>query len=166
MRAAREILEKAELEEGRTPVRIKPDEAQAMLDSFQKVKLLAPPTDCLSPIEEILIKKGLSKAIDSRFASTVTRKPAVSQGNPFQIEVGLVFGGDLSADGPIEVLRFANRVPLMYQQGGCLLTKALESVDWKRYGLDHPGGKGLPKGPAAVLIHLSLIHISEPTRPY
>ena len=159
MRAAKEILGKAELEEGRTPVRIKADEAQAMLDSFQEVKLLAPPTDCLSPIEEILIKKGLSKAIDSRFASTVTRKPAVSQGNPFQIEVGLVFGGDLAADGPIEVLRFANRVPLMYQQGGCLLTKALESVDWKRYGLDHPGGKGLPKGPAAVLIHLASTNV-------
>jgi len=159
MRAAKEILGKAELEEGRTPVRIKADEAQAMLDSFQEVKLLPPPTDCLSPIEEILIKKGLSKAIDSRFASTVTRKPAVSQGNPFQIEVGLVFGGDLAADGPIEVLRFANRVPLMYQQGGCLLTKALESVDWKRYGLDHPGGKGLPKGPAAVLIHLASTNV-------
>ena len=159
MRAAKEILGKAELEEGRTPVRIKADEAQAMLDSFQEVKLLAPPTDCLSPIEEILIKKGLSKAIDSRFASTVTRKPAVSQGNPFQIEVGLVFGGDLAADGPIEVLRFANRVPLMYHQGGCLLTKALESVDWKRYGLDHPGGKGLPKGPAAVLIHLASTNV-------
>tara|TARA_B100000214_G_scaffold263705_1_gene195116 strand:+ start:9148 stop:11262 length:2115 start_codon:yes stop_codon:yes gene_type:complete len=159
MRAAKEILGNAELEEGRTPVRIKADEAQAMLDSFQEVKLLAPPTDCLSPIEEILIKKGLSKAIDSRFASTVTRKPAVSQGNPFQIEVGLVFGGDLAADGPIEVLRFANRVPLMYQQGGCLLTKALESVDWKRYGLEHPGGKGLPKGPAAVLIHLASTNV-------
>ncbi|MEK9805687.1 MAG: DNA topoisomerase VI subunit B, partial [Euryarchaeota archaeon] len=159
MRAAKDILGKAELEEERTPVRIKADEAQALLDSFQEVKLLAPPTDCLSPIEEILIKKGLSKAIDSRFASTVTRKPAVSQGNPFQIEVGLVFGGDLAADGPIEVLRFANRVPLMYQQGGCLLTKALESVDWKRYGLDHPGGKGLPKGPAAVLIHLASTNV-------
>ena len=159
MRAAREILELSELDEGRTPVRVKADEAQAMIDAFQKVKLLAPPTDCLSPIEELLIKKGLSKAIDSRFASTVTRKPTVSQGQPFQIEVGLVFGGDLAADGPIEVLRFANRVPLMYQQGGCLLTKALESVDWKRYGLDHPGGRGLPKGPAAVLIHLASTNV-------
>ena len=159
MRAAKEILGKAELDEGRTPVRIKADEAQALLDSFQEVKLLAPPIDCLSPIEEILIKKGLSKAIDSRFASTVTRKPAVSQGNPFQIEVGLVFGGDLAADGPIEVLRFANRVPLMYQQGGCLMTKALESVNWKQYGLEHPGGKGLPKGPAAVLIHLASTNV-------
>ena len=159
MRAAKEILSRAELEESRTPVRIKANEAQALLDSFQEVKLLAPPTDCLSPIEEILIKKGLSKAIDSRFASTVTRKPTVSQGNPFQIEVGLVFGGDLAADGPIEVLRFANRVPLMYQQGGCLMTKALESVNWKQYGLEHPGGKGLPKGPAAVLIHLASTNV-------
>ena len=159
VRAAKEILQAAGLEEGRTPVRVKADEAQAMVEAFQGVKLLAPPTDCLSPIEEMLIKKGLSKAIDSRFASTVTRKPAVSLGNPFQIEVGLVFGGDLQADGPIEVLRFANRVPLMYQQGGCLLTKGLESVDWKRYGLDHPGGRGLPKGPAAVLIHLASTNV-------
>jgi DNA topoisomerase-6 subunit B len=159
MRAAREILEKSGLEESRQPRRIKAGEAQAVLDSFQKVKLLNPPTDCLSPIEDLLIKKGLSKAIDSRFASTVTREPRVSQGNPFQIEVGLVFGGDLSSDSPIEILRFANRVPLMYQQGGCLLTKAVESVDWKRYGLDQPGGRGIPKGPAAVLIHLASTNV-------
>ena len=159
MRAAREILSAAGLDEGRSPKRISADDAQGMISAFRKVKLLSPPTDCLSPIEDLLIKKGLSKAIDSRFASTITRSPKVTQGNPFQIEVGLVFGGDLSADGPIEVLRFANRVPLMYQQGGCLLTKALEAVDWKRYGLDHPGGKGIPKGPAAVLIHLASTNV-------
>ena len=159
MRAAREILKKAGLEESRQPRRIKAEEAQAVLDSFQKVKLLNPPTDCLSPIEDLLIKKGLSKAIDSRFASTVTRETRVTQGNPFQIEVGLVFGGDLVSDSPIEILRFANRVPLMYQQGGCLLTKAVESVDWKRYGLDQPGGRGIPKGPAAVLIHLASTNV-------
>jgi len=159
MRAAREILSSSGLDEGRSPKRITADEAQGMVTAFHNVKLLSPPTDCLSPIEDLLIKKGLSKAIDSRFASTITRNPKVTNGNPFQIEVGLVFGGDLSADGPIEILRFANRVPLMYQQGGCLLTKALESVDWKRYGLDHPGGKGIPKGPAAVLIHLASTNV-------
>ena len=158
-RAAKQILEVAEIEETRTPKRIKAEEAQAIVSAFQTVKLLKPPMDCLSPIEDLLIKKGLSKAIDSRFASTVTRNPSVSQGNPFQIEVGLVFGGDIAADGPIEILRFANRVPLMYQQGGCLLTNALESVDWKRYGLDQPGGTGIPKGPAAVLIHLASTNV-------
>ena len=159
MRAAKEILSRAEIDENRSPKRISTNDAHGMLDGFQNVKLLPPPTDCLSPIDDLLIKKGLSKAIDSRFAATVTRNPTVSQGNPFQIEVGLVFGGDLTADGPIEVLRFANRVPLMYQQGGCALTKAIESIDWKRYGLDHPGAKGLPKGAAAVLIHLASTNV-------
>jgi DNA topoisomerase-6 subunit B len=123
------------------------------------VKMLNPPTNCLSPIEEMLIKKGLSKTIDSRFISTMTRAPNVSQGNPYQIEVGLIFGGNMPADKAVEVLRFANRVPLMYQQGGCLLTKAIESVDWRQYGLDQPGAKGVPKGPAAILVHLASTNV-------
>jgi DNA topoisomerase-6 subunit B len=123
------------------------------------VKLLNPPTNCLSPIEEMLIKKGLSKTIDSRFISTLTRAPAVTQGNPYQVEVGLIFGGNMPADKPVEILRFANRVPLMYQQGGCLLTKAIESVDWRQYGLEQPGAKGVPKGPAAILVHLASTNV-------
>ncbi len=159
MRAAREILERSELEEIRKPKSIKAEEAQAMLAAIRQIRLLPPPTDCLSPIEGLLMKKGLSKAIDSRFVNTVTRAPAVSNGNPFQIEVGLIFGGDLLADGPIEVLRYANRVPLMYQQGGCLLSKGIESIDWKKYGLEHPGGRGFPKGPVAILIHLASTNV-------
>ena len=156
---AQDIISKAGLTPKDKPHLLKPDQVNDLLAAFGKVKLTAPPTDCLSPIEDLLIKKGLSKAIDSRFVSTVTREPKVSNGNPFQVEVGLIFGGDLPGDQPIQVLRFANRVPLMYQQGGCLLTKALESVDWKRYGLDHPGGRGIPKGPAAVLIHLASTNV-------
>jgi DNA topoisomerase-6 subunit B len=143
------------------------DQIRALLEAFQgerhvkgkPVKLLNPPTNCLSPIEEMLIKKGLSKTIDSRFISTLTRAPAVTQGNPYQVEVGLIFGGNMPADKPVEVLRFANRVPLMYQQGGCLLTKAIESVDWRQYGLDQPGAKGVPKGPAAILVHLASTNV-------
>jgi DNA topoisomerase-6 subunit B len=122
-------------------------------------RLYPPPVNCLSPIEELLIKKGLSKTIDSRFVTTLTRQPMVSQGNPFQVEVGLIFGGGMQADSPVEVLRFANRVPLMYQQGGCLLTRAIESVDWRQYGLEQSGGKGVPKGPAAILIHLASTNV-------
>ena len=159
MRAARDILARAEIDEARRPTTVKAEEAQGLLAAFRQVRIMPPPTDCLSPIEDLLIKKGLSKAIDSRFVSTITRSPTVASGNPFQVEVGLIFGIDMPADGPVEVLRFANRVPLMYQQGGCLLTKAIESVDWKKYGLDHPGGRGIPKGPAAILIHLASTNV-------
>ncbi|MEK6986955.1 MAG: DNA topoisomerase VI subunit B, partial [Candidatus Thermoplasmatota archaeon] len=52
------------------------------------------------------------------------------------------------------VLRFANRVPLMYQAGGCALTQAVANIDWRRYGLEQRGGQGLPFGPAIVLVHV------------
>ena len=167
MRAAKELCEAAELGATVKPKLMKPDMVRALLEAFQgerkagakPVKLLAPPTNCLSPIEEMLIKKGLSKTIDSKFISTMTRAPTVSHGNPFQVEVGLIFGEGMLADKPVEILRFANRVPLMYQQGGCSLTKAIESVDWRQYGLDQAGGRGVPKGPAAILVHLASTNV-------
>ena len=166
-RAAKELCQVAELEEKLKPKSLKADQIRALLEAFQgermlrgkPVKLLNPPTSCLSPIEELLIKKGLSKTIDSKFVTTMTRAPSVTQGNPFQIEVGLIFGEGMAADKPVEILRFANRVPLMYQQGGCLLTKAIESVDWRQYGLDQAGGRGVPKGPAAILVHLASTNV-------
>ena len=118
---AKEISQKSGLHT-REPQRLKFEDAQKLLSELKAAKLPNPDTECLSPIEDLLIKKGLSKAIDSRFVSTVTRDPKVTNGNPFQVEVGLIFGGDMAADQPIQVLRFANRVQLMYQQGGCLLT--------------------------------------------
>jgi len=167
MRAAKDLCEAAELEVSKKPATLKPDDVRALLETFQgermlggkPIKLLSPPTNCLSPIEEMLIKKGLSKTIDSKFIATMTRAPTVSHGNPFQVEVGLIFGQDLPSDKHVEVLRFANRVPLMYQQGGCLLTKAIESVDWRQYGLEQAGGKGVPKGPAAILVHLASTNV-------
>ena len=166
-RAAKELCEVSELEEKLKPKTLKPQQVRALLEAFQgerlmkgkPVKLLNPPTSCLSPIEELLIKKGLSKTIDSKFVTTMTRAPSVTQGNPFQVEVGLIFGDGMAADKPVEILRFANRVPLMYQQGGCLLTKAIESVDWRQYGLDQAGGRGVPKGPAAILVHLASTNV-------
>ena len=166
-RAAKELLQAAEIDEKAKPKSMKAEQYRALIEAFQgermlndkPVKLLNPPTNCLSPIEELLIKKGLSKTIDSRFVTTMTRAPTVTQGNPFQVEVGLIFGDGMAADKPVEVLRFANRVPLMYQQGGCLLTKAIESVDWRQYGLDQAGGRGVPKGPAAILVHLASTNV-------
>ena len=166
-RAAKELCEVSELEEKLKPKSLSAQQVRSLLEAFQgermlegkPVKLLNPPTSCLSPIEELLIKKGLSKTIDSKFVTTMTRPPNVTQGNPFQVEVGLIFGEGMAADKPVEILRFANRVPLMYQQGGCLLTKAIESVDWRQYGLDQPGGRGVPKGPAAILVHLASTNV-------
>src|SRR5256712_1965096 len=125
---------------------------------MQSAKLMSPPTDCLSPIGERLIKRGLKNVLGNLrpefYAPPLTRDPAVYSGNPFQVEVGIVYGGDLPPDQPIEVLRFANRVPLLYQAGGGALTQDVANVDWGRDGLEQHGGQSLPLRPAIVLVPL------------
>src|SRR2546428_11176914 len=124
---------------------------------MQSAKLMSPPTDCLSPIGERLIKRGLKNVLGNLrpefYAPPLTRDPAVYSGNPFQIEVGIVYGGDLPPDQPVEVLRFANRVPLLYQAGGCALTPAVANVDWPPHGLEQRTGQGIPFGPATIRVH-------------
>ena len=158
-RAAKEVCTKAGLSDGAKPKLLKAEQINSLLDACTNVKFLPPPTNCLSPIEDLLIKKGLSKTIDSKFVTTLTRSPRVTSGNPYQIEVGLIFGGSIPSDQQVQLLRFANRVPLMYQQGGCLLTQAISSVDWRQYGLEQSGGKGIPKGPATILVHLASTNV-------
>ena len=157
-RVAKEICDAAGLDSETKPKSLNLEQAKALHEAMQTAKLMAPPTDCLSPIGERLIKKGLKNVLGNLrpefYAPPLTRDPSVYSGNPFQVEVGIVFGGDLPPDQPVEVLRFANRVPLMYQAGGCALTQAVARVDWRRYGLEQRGGEGLPFGPAIVLVHV------------
>jgi DNA topoisomerase-6 subunit B len=76
-------------------------------------------------------------------------------GNPFVVEAGIVYGGEIPSDSAVSILRIANRVPLLYQQGACVITKAIEGMDWRRYGLEQRGGKGIPYGPAIILVHVA-----------
>ncbi|UCG69236.1 MAG: DNA topoisomerase VI subunit B [Thermoplasmata archaeon] len=158
-RVAKEICEKAAIEPTMKPSRLKLDGANRIIEAIKQVRIMAPPTDCLSPIGELLIKKGLKNVMEDVrpdfYAPPVTREPSVYSGNPFQVEVGIVHGGDLTSDGQVKILRFANRVPLLYQQGGCTSTAAIENVDWRRYGLEQRGGKGIPFGPAIILVHVA-----------
>lgn len=158
-RVAREILEKAGIPFAKPPTELTVDEAKKILEAIKQTKIMAPETDCLSPIGPALIKKGLKNVLgDLRadfYAPPVTREPKVYAGNPFIVEVGIVYGGELNAEEPVQILRFANRVPLMYQQGACVITKAIESIDWRRYGLEQRGGQGIPYGPAIILVHVA-----------
>jgi DNA topoisomerase VI subunit B len=92
------------------------------------------------------------------FIATVTRPPKVYRGNPFQVEVGLAYGGSWPADKPIELFRFANRVPLLFQRGACGTTEAIAKTDWRNYLLSQPKG-GLPVGPMALLVHIASVWV-------
>jgi len=159
---AREIVKKSELNFMDKPQDISREDAKRILEESQKIKLMAPPLNCLSPIGEILIKRGLKKEtqeISPEFITTIQRVPQVYHGNPFLVETGIVYGGKLPQDDQVSILRFANRVPLLYQQGDCVITRAVEKTDWRRYGLQQKGGRGIPYGPALFLIHVASTNV-------
>ena len=178
--------------------------------AIAETKIMAPPTQVLSPIGDVLMKKGLVSFLNvietegpeddeqldldqakkkkaskkekaakaeapevpdappeegvekikghNYFIATVTRPPKVYRGNPFQVEVGLAFGGSWPADKPIELFRFANRVPLLFQRGACGMTEAIVKTDWRNYLLSQPKGS-LPVGPMALLVHIASVWV-------
>jgi DNA topoisomerase-6 subunit B len=157
--SAQELCNHAGLDPERPPSSLSHEEAKGLLSAFKKIKVKSPPVDCLSPIGEELIKAGLEKEYRLDFIATTVRPVCVYSGNPFVVEVGLGYGGELEKEGRVEILRFANRVPLVYQQGACAITHAMESVSWKNYSLGQPTGSGVPVGPAVLLVHVASTNI-------
>jgi DNA topoisomerase-6 subunit B len=161
-RTSNAVIEKAGLDKNIVPKKITREQFLALHKTFKEIKIMAPSTSCLSPIGETLIKRSLkneTQEISPEFIITSSRPPSVHSGNPFQVEIGLVYGGNLPKEEPVKILRFANRIPLLYQQGDCLITQAISSIDWRRYGLSQPAGKGIPTGPAIFMAHISSTQI-------
>ncbi len=184
-KVALEICKAAKLSEKSSPTKAAREEAAALHEAIQKAKIMAPSTNCISPIGEALVLAGLKKEIEADFYYANSRPPSVYRGNPFVIEVGIAYGKpggvgldvtdegrivkkekstaateDLvgAADEPIRVLRFANRVPLLHQQSACAVTKAVIQTNWKSYGLQQPTG-ALPIGPMAVMVHIASVWV-------
>ena len=155
---AKKICELSRINTNARPTRIAKQEADNLLQAMRKTKFVAPQTDCLSPISEGLLKKSLQKEFDAEFFTTVTRPAAVYRGNPFIIEVGLAYGGTLERETNAELIRFANKVPLQYQQSACSISKSVTKTKWKQYGL-HQSNGNLPVGPVIIVVHMASVWV-------
>ena len=155
---ATRIVEGADLQVQTSPRRVTTEAAERLIQSIRATRIPAPPTDCLSPIGADRILASLEQQIDAELFVAVTRPPTVYRGNPFQVEVGLAFGGDLPADGLVTLYRFANRVPLLYQQGACAIHKSTLTTNWKSYGLQQSRG-ALPTGPVVLMAHVASVWV-------
>jgi DNA topoisomerase-6 subunit B len=206
-------------------------EADALFHAIQNTKIPPPATDCICPIGEDLILKGLHQVVPGEFYAAATRPPAVYRGNPFVIEVGIAYGGaaatqnvtkDLLVDlleetdartvrqflistfnglgtdaadrilkaadlgtrqtpktlkpkererllaamqnvnvaegQTMEVMRYANRVPLQFQQAACAITQTVTQTNWRSYGLQQSRG-GLPRGPVSIMVHIASVWV-------
>jgi DNA topoisomerase-6 subunit B len=211
--------------------RIGRQEADALYQAIQNTKISAPATDCISPITEALILKGLHHQLPGEFYAAATRPPAVYRGNPFVIEVGLAYGGsspthkvtletlgelleasdarslrqfllttfdgvgaagaekilsqanlgvrqtpaklsteeiaqlhdamknvNLTEGQTMQVLRYANRVPLQFQPAACAITQSVITNNWRSYGLSQSRGQ-LPVGPLTLMVHMASVWV-------
>ncbi|NTV23765.1 MAG: DNA topoisomerase VI subunit B [Nanoarchaeota archaeon] len=155
---AKEICENSAVLPSTPPDKISREMAEKIMEGIKKTKIMNPPTDCISPIGKDLIEKGLKKEINAEFYASCTRPPVVYSGNPFIIEAAIAYGGNLPEDKPIEILRFANRVPLLYQQGACAVTKSIATTNWRSYGLKQSQGS-VPIGGCVLQIHMASVWV-------
>src|SRR5262247_2070432 len=228
---SQKICETAKISTRSNTKRIGRHEAEALYQAIQNTKISAPATDCISPIGEALILKGLHQQVPGEFYSASTRPPAVYRGNPFLIEVGLAYGGaspaqkvtletltemlsesdarsvrqfllttfdgmgaagtekilseanigsrqttaklskdevaqlhsamknvNLTEGQTMQVLRYANRVPLQFQPAACAITQAVIANNWRAYGLTQARGQ-LPVGPVTVMVHMASVWV-------
>jgi DNA topoisomerase-6 subunit B len=179
---AQEICGTAKLSPNAKPRNVHGEDAEALYKAIQATKIMAPPSNCLSPIGEKAILHGLYKQIKGDFYTAVSRPTSVYRGNPFVIEAGLAFGKGLDQaaaaadaspasivplaegeeredDGELaRVIRYANRVPLLYQQSACATYKAVLETAWKNYGIAQSRGAP-PAGPMVVFVHMASVWV-------
>jgi DNA topoisomerase-6 subunit B len=176
---AQEICRTAKLSPNARPRNIHGADAEALYKAIQSTRIMAPPSNCISPIGEKAILHGLYKQIKGDFYTAVTRPPAVYRGNPFIIEAGLAFGrgpdqAARTAEAPAvpraegeqqddeselaRVIRYANRVPLLYQQSACATYKSVLETSWRNYGVAQSRG-ALPAGPMVVFVHMASVWV-------
>ncbi|MDZ4781499.1 MAG: DNA topoisomerase VI subunit B [Planctomycetia bacterium] len=228
---AQGLCKTAKLSTRANPRRIGQQEADALFQAIQQTRIPAPATDCISPIGEQTLLKGLHHVVPGEFYVASTRPPAVYRGNPFLIEAALAYGGSsptkkvtrdaldellsesdartlrqflvntfhgLGSDAAdkildaakvgvrvspaklakkevdtlfeamhnvnlddgqtMSVMRFANRVPLQFQQAGCAITQAVMATNWRSYGLTQSRG-GLPGGPVSIMVHMASVWV-------
>jgi DNA topoisomerase VI subunit B len=228
---ARKVCEEAKISTRMNPTKVGRQEADSLYQAIQNTRISAPATDCLVPIGEQLILKGLHQVVPGEFYCAATRPPAVYRGNPFLIEVGLAYGGvsqaqkvslealtellsesdartlrqflmntfdgigseasdkilteakmgtrqspaklkkdeiaqlhaamrnvNLSEGQSMQVLRYANRVPLQFQPAACAITQSVIGNNWRSYGLSQSRGN-LPQGPVTVMVHMASVWV-------
>lgn len=108
---------------------------------------LQPDASCLSPVGEEILLTGIKKELEPEFATVVSRPPSSYSGFPFLVEVGIAYGGKILQPG-IKLYRFANRIPLLYDESSDVSFKVMnEEIDWKRYKVPQDA-------PLAVITHV------------
>ncbi|MCD6230144.1 MAG: DNA topoisomerase VI subunit B [Candidatus Diapherotrites archaeon] len=158
---ANEIGTHVSFDLNKRPQELKWDEAEEMVEAFKNIKFMAPETNFLIPIGDNQLTKAMQQILEPEFLAVVERNAQIYRGGvPFQVEVSLGYGGkagrsvEKEETSKVEVLRYANRAPLLFDGGGCVISQAVSKVDWKRYEL-----RNINESPVTIFVNVSSAHI-------
>jgi DNA topoisomerase-6 subunit B len=146
---AQKFLEFSNLNPSKNPRRLDHEEIVRLMHNLKKFPDFLPPdASCLSPLGEDLLRTGILKELNPEFVAVHQRKPATYAGHPFIVEIGIAYGGEIPAKGNFIVYRFANRIPLLYDEANDVSVRVIEAMNWRRYRVT-------PDMPVAILTHIS-----------
>lgn len=130
-------------------------ELQALFTTIQNVEIQAPSTRSVLSVGEESLAKSMLRLGEVDFFAVVSRKPTICDFKPVQVEVAVARlkqkNSEEGSEDTVQVLRFANRVPLQFDKAGCAIVKGITTVNWKAYGLRQPASS-LPQGPYIIAV--------------
>jgi DNA topoisomerase-6 subunit B len=145
---AKKFLEYSNLSPSKNPKRLDHEEIVRLMHMLKKFPDFLPPdASCLSPLGEDLLRTGILKELNPEFVSVHQRKPATYAGHPFIVETGIAYGGEIPARGNFMVYRFANRIPLLYDEANDVSLRVIQAMNWRRYRVT-------PEMPVAIFVHI------------
>ncbi len=145
---ARQFLEFAKIDENKDPKRLNPNEVVELVQAMKNFNdFLSPDASCLSPLGEDLLRAGILKELKPDFVAVSPRKPSTYSGHPFIVEAAIAFGGKIPSKSEITLYRFANKIPLLYDEWEDVSWKVVKSINWKRYNVTEDM-------PVSVFVHL------------
>ncbi len=147
-RTAEKFLKFAGFEKDAKPKSLGNVEAVQFVNALHQFdEFLSPDASCLSPLGEEIMQAGIMKELAPEFVAMCVRPPSAYLGFPFIVEVGLAYGGKSISPG-IRLLRFANRIPLLYDEANDVAFRIIkEEIDWRRYKIPQDA-------PLAVITHV------------
>ena len=132
----------------KNPKKLKPSEIVRLVRMMKRFPDFLPPdASCLSPLGEDLLKTGILKELKPEFTAVSQRKPSTYAGHPFIVETAIAYGGDIPKKDDITVYRFANKIPLLYDEASDVSVRVIRSINWRRY-------KVVSGMPIAIMVHL------------
>ncbi len=145
---AQKFLDFAGLSPTKNPKRLGHEEIVGLMQNLKKFKDFLPPdASCLSPLGEELLRAGIEKELKPEYLVVHQRKPSTYAGHPFIIEMGIAYGGEIPRRGCFTIYRFANRIPLLYDEASDVSYRVITGMNWRRY-------KVAPDMPIAIVVHI------------